>query len=166
MKMDPEIQAMSTVAEALSPLDDETRTRVLRWALDRYAPSAGINTSRESVQEGPDDVPDITKFSHISELFNAAGASTQSEKVLVASYWFQVIEGQSEIDARTVNGALKQLGHRVGNITSAFTSLQSRKPALAMQVRKKGSTQQAKKKYKLTTAGIQEVERMVLGTGD
>ena len=41
MTMDPEIQAMSKVAEALSNLEEPAKERVLRWAIDRYV-SSGI----------------------------------------------------------------------------------------------------------------------------
>ncbi len=39
--MDPEVQAIHKITEALSSLDNEkARRRVLRWAADRYAGSA------------------------------------------------------------------------------------------------------------------------------
>ena len=41
MTMDPEIQAMSKIAEALSNLEEPAKERVLRWAIDRYV-SSGI----------------------------------------------------------------------------------------------------------------------------
>jgi hypothetical protein len=40
-------------------------------------------------------------------------------------------------------------------------ALQGRKPALVRQVAKSGRTRQARKKYKLTTAGISAVRAMI-----
>jgi hypothetical protein len=36
-------------------------------------------------------------------------------------------------------------------------------PRLVLQLKKSGKSQQARKRYKLTTAGITEVERMIKG---
>jgi hypothetical protein len=60
-----------------------------------------------------------------------------------------------------VNKELKLLGEGVPNITMAVDALRSQKPALAVQLQKSGKTRQARKTYKLTVAGIKEVERMI-----
>jgi hypothetical protein len=39
--------------------------------------------------------------------------------------------------------------------------LKSQKPALVVQLKKSGSTKQARKKYKLTTAGKKAVEQLI-----
>lgn len=161
MVVDTEIQAMSKISEALSDLDESARERVLRWAVDRYAASSGISTGDERPE---DQYTEITEFGNFSELFDAAAPSTEFEKVLVASYWFQEVEGHSTVDALTINRALKQLGHGIGNITREFTRLQDEKPSLILQVQKKGSTKQARKKYKATAAGIRRVKKIVSGT--
>jgi hypothetical protein len=161
MEEDPEIQAMSTIADALSQLDDAATERVLRWARDRYAASSPLSTNGEGAVEGGGG---IEEFASLSDLFDAATPSTQAEKALVASFWAHQREGAEEVDALTVNKALKQLGHGIGNITRAFGTLQSEKPALALQVRKAGSTKQARKKYKVTQAGTRRVRAMVSGT--
>ncbi len=82
----------------------------------------------------------------------------------MAGYWFQVVQNQADFVGQAVNNALKDVGHGVGNITNALSSLQSRKPALVRQVAKSGRTQQARKKYKLTTAGVSAVRAMMNGT--
>jgi len=59
------------------------------------------------------------------------------------------------------DAALKNLGHPIANITSAFNNLKARKPATVMQLKKAGTTKQARKTYKLTLAGKSAVEAMV-----
>jgi len=61
---------------------------------------------------------------------------------------------------------LKNLGHGIGNVTRACSALIAEKPALLMQVKKAGSTKQARKQYRLTTAGIQRVREMLAGRAD
>ena len=80
-------------------------------------------------------------------------------------YWFQFRESLAEFDSQKVNSQLKHMGHGVTNITSAFTSLKEQKPALVMQTKKAGKSQQARKRYKLTSAGKQAVEAMLKPQG-
>ena len=56
---DSEIEAMTAVAEALSPLDQDSRQRVLRWALGRFETERAVghsygspNTTRTSLFAG------------------------------------------------------------------------------------------------------------------
>jgi hypothetical protein len=86
-----------------------------------------------------------------------------SEKVLVTGFWFQEILGQTDLDAQQINGELKQLGHGILNITMAFGELMNRKPQLAIQTRKSGSSKQARKRYRLTREGLNRVKAMVRG---
>ena len=82
---------------------------------------------------------------------------------MVAAYHFLKHDGLEEVDSFRLNAALTHLGHRVGNITRALTSLIEEKPALVVQTRKEGKTKQARKKYKLTFEGVRKVERMLTG---
>ncbi len=53
------------------------------------------------------------------------------------------------------------MGHGVGNITTALTNAQKHKPALVRQTSKSGKSRQARKTYKLTTAGVKYVREKV-----
>ena len=75
-------------------------------------------------------------------------------------------EGQVEFTAQLVNSKLKDLGYGVSNITDAFTTLMKRRPSLVMQTAKQGKSRQARKRYKLTRAGQDEVERMIRGESE
>jgi hypothetical protein len=154
-----EVEAITTVDRALSEVDEDAAARVLRWASEKYGQSIPDEVPVEPMSAAP-SVP-VDQFEEIAELMAAAGPSNGVERVLVATYWFQVINEHPNVTGQQVNDALKNLGHAMSNITDAFSSLIRRKPQLAMQVEKTGSSKQARKKYKLTIAGIHEVKRLL-----
>ena len=161
MADDPEISAMAAVKDALSPLDDETRTHVIRWAAERFGVSLGrIRPGGGAMGGGGGAVED---FEDMGALFHAASPSTDTDKALVGSYWLQVVKGQENFDSGTINANLKNLGHGITNITRAFDDLMRKRPALARQVQKSGKTKQARKKYKITDAGIKRVQALLAG---
>ncbi len=80
---------------------------------------------------------------------------------LVAGYWLQNIQGQSDIDTQSANSLLKDLGRQLGNITRAFDALQTTEPRLVNQTKKIGSTRQGRKRFRLTDAGLRKVQAMV-----
>jgi hypothetical protein len=118
------------------------------------------------VRTGVQDQPARTTqgdYEDLADLYNAANPTSDVQRALVAGYWFQVVEGNTTFASQTLNTALKDLGHGLSNITKALTALQQQRPALASQVKKAGKSRQARKVYKLTRAGITEVERMLAG---
>jgi hypothetical protein len=173
---DPEIDAMSSVADALSELDKEAAGRVLRWAADRYGITLGKNGRRgiaaenasgdgtdEEADEDAKDGVQPNAFEDFAELFDAAGPDNEEEKLLVAAYWRQKIQGQASFQALELNRDLKNLGHGVGSIAHALERPIQKKPALVLQLRKAGNSKQARKTYKLTGEGIKTVERLIRG---
>jgi len=153
---DPELSAMQKIFEILDPLDDGARERVLAWVAQRLsigsAPS--LKGQREptphevqthQLQESPGSIAD---------LFHAVSPSTNADKALTVGYWLQVCQGHEHFPSQAVNKELQNLGHALGNVTDAFKQLQNKRPALAIQVKKSGRSQQARKQYKLTQAGI------------
>ena len=170
--MDPEIEAMSKVADALGSVDETTQQRVIRWAAERFGVviSAGRKQQRDEERSprgnGGDgaeidaDGPPST-FTSIADLFVAASPKTGPEKVLVAAYWLQVLQQGSDITSFAVNQELKNLGHAVNSINKVFDVLMEQKPQLAVQLKKGGTSKQARKRYKLTHAGIGKVESMI-----
>jgi hypothetical protein len=159
MTDDKELATMAAIAKALDDInDDATVARVLQWINSRYGKTRGL----APLNFGPEhEGSDETEFADLASLFNAAEPSTDPQRALVAGYWFQVHENKDNLDAQSINAALKNLGHPISNITSALTSLKDRKPSLVMQVQKTGKTAQARKKYRLTAAGIAAVRRML-----
>jgi hypothetical protein len=158
MTEDREIDAMAKVVAALEPLEDEVRMRVLRWAGGRYGVQVAAGPPRSGREAA---LPQEREFGDVAALYDAADPQIDPERALVVGYWFQQGEGREDLDAQTINTALKNLGHGISNITSALSALAKKKPALVRQIQKKGKTKQARKRYRLTEAGIREVQRML-----
>ncbi len=155
-----EIQAMSAVAAALGPLDDAAKKRVLGWACQFFGVGGlGKISSAPSSESNDNGGEKSLSVGSVAELFDMADPQTGAEKALVISYWLQTTEGQDGFSSQTVNTELKNLGHGVANITAAFTDLLEQK--LALQIQKSGKSQQARKVYKLTRKGFQQVEAMI-----
>jgi hypothetical protein len=164
-----EVGAMGAIDQAMSDLTEPERVRVLRWAWDKFGNAAGSPTLpahsgrpvAESERKGglvqADDGEDVGDF------YSRAGASTEPERALVVAYWLQEIKGDDHFDAQSVNKELKHLGLGVSNITRALDDLKGRKPQLVIQTQKSGKTKQARKLYKVTGAGKQQVAKWLAG---
>jgi hypothetical protein len=167
VNVDPlaELDAMKSIAEALGSLEEAAVRRVLRWANDKFgsraaaAPHVDVPAQEQSAatSTGENGVP---KFDDLADFYAATNPGSDAEKALAVGYWLQVVNGVGEFDSQSINKELKNLGYAVGNITNAFSNLAARKPALAIQTRKSGNSQQARKRYKLTVEGLKAVARM------
>lgn len=171
---DSEIEAMTAVATALENLDDSERSRVLRWAADRFGVTltgsrshrvdrAGAGASDLSDDDITAEAPD---FEHFAELFAAAMPKTNEDKALVAAYWLQVSGTQEKWQSRALNVELKNLGHAIPNITDALTSNMKKRPQRIIQLQKSGNSRQAQKTYKVTHEGLVYVQGMLSGAND
>jgi hypothetical protein len=165
-----EIEAMSAIDKALGSLQPDEQKRVLRWAIDKFGagevkPDTGAGGKRGAAGSG-DGSQGYTgggEYARISDLMDATSPTTTADHVLVASYWFQVVQGQDDFTSQAVNSELKDLGQESKNITDSFNTLMKRTPPAVRQVQKSGSTRQARKKYRLTEPGIRTVRRMIRG---
>lgn len=165
-----EFDATRAVYEALKPLSAAARLRVLDHVSGllevrtRGAPrQEPLNGEQQEVVDIRREERAAPKYETFAELFDAAGPKTQAQMALVAGYWLQVCQGTPAFDAFSANRELKQLGHIVGNITSALEDLKNEKPALVLQIAKSGRTRQSRKTYKLSVAGIKAVEALIDG---
>ena len=166
--MDPEIDAMSKVAEALEELEEDARKRVLKWAADKYnvkglSQKSSKGNSGDNGDTDESNGGDITsdEYETFAEFYASASPSTNAEKVLVAGYWHQVVGGKGNISSAPLNKDLKNLGHFVINVNNRFDELMGKKPQLAIQLKKTGTKRQGRKQYKLTKAGIDKVKKML-----
>lgn len=157
MELDPEIQAMTRVHSALKDLDEDAKQRVLDWARDKFS-LKGPKTGGGGA--------DIMSFESIADIFAQANPKSDSDKVLVVGAYLQEKKAGGELTGREINKELKHLGHGVGNITNAITSLTERKPSLMIQTRKEGKTKQAQKKYKVTTEGLAAAKNLINPAGN
>lgn len=165
MQTDLELDAMMKVVEALAQLEEPARERVLKYALARFKPagSGGAREENEEVSQ-PSLVAEertISSFGQLAEFYHAVQPSTDTEKALVVSCWMQESEARDGIDSYSVNTSLKHLGYPIGNITRALDALVRQRPALMIQLRKGGTSQQARKLFKVTDAGLKRVEEML-----
>lgn len=170
--MDQEITAMATVADALDNLDEEARKRVLQWAAAKFSVVSATGTTTHKQNNASKDMSEDTsessggtEFETFADLYAAARPNKLADKVLVAGYWHQVIMKEKELTSAPLNKDLSNLGHKIVNISEKFDVLIEQKPQLVLQLKKSGSTKQARKKYKLTHAGIAKVKNM-LGSSD
>lgn len=164
-----EFDAIKAVHDALAPLEEEGRARVLTYIASLLGIDAkAVGTGEDLADEADEAEADLaTKqaptFSAFAELYDAAGPKTNSEKALVVGYWLQVCLEAEHFTAAAANKELTHLGHKVANITAAIDDLKKQKPALALQLKKSGSSQQARKTYKISHAGVKRVEEMTGG---
>jgi len=162
-----EVEATKTVLDALADLPREAAIRVIAAvstllgvslpSADRSLRSAGPAAGGAPLptQAQPGEFPDL------ASLVAAARPVDGPERALVVAYWKQVREEQPEWTAQWVNTELKHMGERLPNVTATLNLLKERKPALVMQVKKAGNSRQARKQYKLTSAGVRQVEQML-----
>jgi hypothetical protein len=165
---DSELKAMEAVFGALDGLEPAERDRVLRWAADKFdirGLSAKGVAWRGSSGGGGDDA-EVPEFTEVGDLVHAAQPTGGPQHALVVAYWMQEIEERDGWSGGDLNTMLKNLGHGLANVTKTLDSLKTRKPALVMQVGKSGRSRQARKTYKLTTAGVREVRSMLAKSDD
>ncbi len=165
---DKEITAMTRITEALGKFGEEDQAaldRILTWCLARYGHTSidKHDVMDEMKHKSTRKSLEHNDFEDFADLFHACSPRTAPERALVAGYWVTVGENQTEFTAQAVNTRLKDLGYGVSNITDALSSLQKREPSLVMQTAKQGTSRQARKLYKLTVAGHDEVLGMTRG---
>jgi hypothetical protein len=157
-----EIDAMKAIDTAMGNLEPDEAKRVLRWAVDKFGQNE-VSADPGGRARGTGAARPSADFERISDLMDAALPDTIVDHVLIASYWFQVVQGRENFTGQEVNSELKDLGHPASNITDSFSTLIKRKPPAVRQVQKTGSTKQARKLYRLTNEGVRAVERMLRG---
>jgi hypothetical protein len=167
-----EIEAMKGVAAAVRGLDKDAVNRVLSWAISYFdvaalgassaTPSSGDGRGAQPLGPGvPTREDQFLAGADVGDLFAVANPTTESARALLMAYWMQEVRGEGDLDAQRLNTQLKHLGHGVTNITRALEDLIGRTPKLVIQVRKSGSTKQARKRYKVTHEGIKVARAML-----
>ncbi len=165
---DKQLVAMQKVVEALGALDEADLRVVLGFIGMRYGsvnvPSSSADgglTAASGSANGNAAATTAGMFGAFHDLYHAANPATESEKALVSGYWVQVCQQNDGFDSFTANSALKGMGYTVSNITRALDALMAQEPKYVMQIKKTGTSRQARKVYKLTTAGLKRVAEML-----
>lgn len=159
-----EFEAIQNIHQALEPLDAEARRRVIKYIsslFDLNTEAFETNENHASPIASNDQGVDEDKFETLADLYDAAAPVTNADKALVVGMWVQEHLGQESFSSQTINTELKHLGHGIANITSAIDQLKEAKPSLMQQLRKSGASQQARKTYKITLAGVRAVKTMI-----
>lgn len=177
---------MQGVADHLKKLDGDTAAirRVLDWAVAAFLPLEGrvpgvLSSPTGMTMRGSGAItpgtgsivltgqqPQVAQsvaWDTLPELYAAASPNSDADRALVVGYYFQKVKGVDNLDSFTINKSLRHLGFAASNITSALNSLIERRPQLAIQTHKSGSSRQARKRYRLTNEGLRAVERMLEG---
>jgi hypothetical protein len=94
-------------------------------------------------------------------MMDAVKPTNGLERILAAAYYHQVVQGDPDFDSQTLNTELKHLGYPSANITRDMVRLVDRSPKLVIQTRKEGTSQQARKKFRLTTEGVRTIESLL-----
>lgn len=158
----PELKVMSELAALFATLEEDETHRVLRWANEKYR-YAGAQSSSSSVMKV--SAPEITSlpgdYSDLPALMDAAKPTNGLERILVAAYFEQVLRNEPDFDSQSLNTQLKHLGYPSANIARDMVRLVARSPKFVIQTRKEGTSQQARKKFRLTVEGVRTVETML-----
>lgn len=167
--VDKELAAMSAIATALNGFmaeDREALNRILTWMNAKYGgrpfPAPSTASQAPSLAAPQASSTSTREWSDAAELYDAAQPSLEFEKAVVGGYWIQVCQAKGEFTSQDVNSILKNMGHGVANITDAFSTAMARKPSLVLQTQKSGQSRQARKTFRLTTAGLKFVEQRAL----
>jgi len=166
-----ELAAISEAMESLGKLSQNGRIRAFSYMASAFG-IAGFAEAAPIIDGGKinklghgfhkDSVGSNKKYPSFAELYDAARPNTGAEKALVGGYWFQICEKQEDFVSADVNKVLANVVGPLSNVTVAFDTLKAAKPSLVIQIGKSGKAQQARKKYKLTVAGVREVEEMIV----
>ncbi|GAB4335484.1 MAG: hypothetical protein OHK0038_13160 [Flammeovirgaceae bacterium] len=162
---DPEIKALEESYYMLNALTPEARKRVLVWLANKFNINdlfLSKNQEEATNVKNPSDkevnshksLVDFSQYREFHSVFSIANPRTEAEKVLLAAAYLQEKSKSEELTGRSINNALKRLGHGVKNITSTINLLMERKPRLMMQTKKEGIEPQSQKRYKVTIEGL------------
>jgi hypothetical protein len=160
---------ISAITKAFVGVDDPaSRQRILRWAISAYGGGMRSEGERlggddERQQEKGHGGKNVTPSADLGELIEQADPQNVDDRVLVVCYWLQENESPEGFAAQPVNNKMKDMGHKVSNITDKLSQLIAKKPAWIRQVSKSGKQRQARKKYKLTDAGKSRVASLLRG---
>lgn len=162
-----EFEAIQSIHEALEPLDTEAQHRVLKYISSLFklrTETFETNENQANPKSSNDQGIDEGSFETLADLYDAAAPVTNADKALVVGMWVQEHLRQESFSSQTINTELKHLGHGIANITSAIDQLKEAKPSLMQQLRKSGASQQSRKTYKITLAGLRAVKAMIENT--
>src|SRR5437899_1103393 len=94
-----ELKAMMTISTTLEELEPDSVRRVLDWCRDRFQITGASGVVPPSVPIGAAATGSRT-FTDLHDLIDATHPETGTDRVLVVSYWFQVVQQNSDLDSQ------------------------------------------------------------------
>ncbi len=178
MKLDQEMEVLSKCYDLLKGLDDEVKIRTMQWLSSKFrigqstlvlsSGDMGMhegNGSAATPVEKPAEAPasasapapsGIDAFNSFTDLYKHVKPSSDAEKALAAAVFLQLRKDSPDLTSAQVQKELKRIDQRVSNITQAISALVKKK--FMIQLAKEGTSQQARKKYKVTREGIKFID--------
>ncbi len=167
---DDEINVMQEIYSLLKKIDPDAQRRVLKYISDRVGivPAPPIHQKKDETQKSDENHKDneisIEDFDSASELISKIEASTEADKALSVAVFLHKNKNMTELTGQQINKELFNMGHKATNITRAITSLMESKPQLMVQLKKRGTSKQGRKDYKVTTAGYNYIQQKLNAT--
>lgn len=127
-------------------IDTTTRSEIFRLIQSKMPTDETLTQNRSSY----DNVKNI--------LLDDPNLST-ADKVLLGSFAICDLYELKEFSGRQVTEFLKETSNEIGNVTAAMTALVQR--GFAEIISKGGDTQQAQKRYTLTSTGLAKTQTLI-----
>lgn len=165
---------LDEINEAISGYDpvlkEPARDLLLRTAFGgEVGPPAAAVEAVEAADTGASSSPEprakpargarASRGTSMEKLLERWRPRRASESALLGAYYVARRQSGELVDSQSINTVLKKHDLVVSNITRAIETNLNADPPLMEQVRKLGSTKQARKQYRLTAAGISAVEQ-------
>lgn len=172
--MDPELEALSKINDTINDLPEDAKIRVVAWLINKYSiySNQPVNASvspkkllsengveEKEIVDGNDQL--IATFSNPADLFAKCSPSKSGEKILVVAAYLQTKNSGKDLSGYEINQVLKNMGHKVESFSHRMDTLMGQKPQLMIQTKKCGNSKQGKKSYRVTDAGMKEVEKLI-----
>lgn len=162
-RVDDAIALLDRINNAVSKYDlalkDEAAAILMARAFGTPGHEVGEPIRRELAPSAQGIAP-----SEFSTLLESWHPETQPQWALLGAYFHTKMQGKETVTGQEINRTLRHFGTNIRNITDALGANMGTRPALILQTGKSGTARQARKTYKVTTAGVQFVERRLAGS--
>lgn len=135
-KIDPEISAMTDIAKALAPLDDDSRARALHWAAEKFginiaqkkgsfSSKGGKNQKEFEIEAGENEISDLVEYTddngtvlHFRDPKAKDKRDAVNRIVHIALFGHEMITGNKELPRSEITKTLEEWRLNDGNARS------------------------------------------------
>ncbi len=190
LEQDIELNVMTKAYKLIKKLGDEEQGRVIQWLAGKFGvPQTGLSGRIDNVSLGGSTinaalsgsgsaklgrrssveavgnveaiVTELTNYS-IQGLFERVKTKTDVARVLLVAAYLQERTKGEELGSRAINKELKSVGRGIKNITQTINSLLKKEPSLLVITQKTTTSQQGKKKCRVTPIGLEKVKESLV----